>query len=272
MARRRIRMSFTLFKADIKSNQFIWLLVTIIYSFYAITIVSMFDPENVDAMEELMRIIPQELLSAGGITIGTTLLTHISGFLYSMLLYLFPLIITVIVNHRLIAGHVDKGSMTYLLSTSVSRSKIAVTQAIFSIFSITLLFVVITTVQIVASVLLFPDELDIGQFVLLNVYALLLYYAISGICFFASSLSNETRFSLGLGAGIPIAFVVLDMLGSTGENNEWLSNLSIFALFDPNRLFAGDTFAYIGMIVLGAVAILFYTGSIILFKKRDLPL
>lgn len=265
-------MSFTLFKADVKANRFIWLLITIVYSLYAIIIVSMFDPENVDAMAEIMAIIPQELLNAGGFTFGTTLLTHISGFLYSMLLYLFPLIITVIVNHRLIASHVDKGSMTYLLSTSVSRSKIIITQAIFSIISITLVFVTITVAQILTSVLLFPGELDIGKFILLNIYATLLYFAISGICFFASSLFNESRFSLGFGAGVPIAFVVLEMLGSIGENTDWLSNLSIFALFDPDPLFAGDVFAYIGMTVLGIIAVLFYTASIVLFKKRDLPL
>lgn len=265
-------MSFTLFKADIKANRFIWLLITIIYSFYAVILVSMFDPENVDAMAEMMEIIPEGLLSAGGFTFGTTLLTHISGFLYSMLLYLFPLIITVIVNHRLIASHIDKGSMAYLLSTSVSRTQVAITQAIFSILSITLVFTVITIVQIIVSVSMFPGELEIGQFILLNIYAMLLYYAISGICFFASSLSNEARYSLGLGAGVPIAFVVLEMLGSIGEKTSWLGNLSIFTLFDPDRLFAGDTFAYIGMAVLGTIAVVLYAGGIALFKKRDLPL
>ncbi|SDI97740.1 ABC transporter permease subunit [Natribacillus halophilus] len=265
-------MSFTLFKADVKANRFIWLLITIIYSFYAVIIVSMFDPENADTMAEMMEMMPQELLDAGGITFGSTLLTHISGFLYSMLLYLFPLIITVIVNHQLIASHVDKGSMAYLLSTSNSRTKIAVTQAMFSILSITLVFTVITIVQIIVSVSMFPGELEVGQFILLNVYAMLLYYAISGICFFASCTSNEARYSLGLGAGLPIAFIVLEMLGNTGENVSWLGNLSIFALFDPDRLFAGDTFAYIGMTVLGSIAVVLYAGGIALFKKRDLPL
>ncbi|GAE31639.1 ABC transporter permease subunit [Alkalihalobacillus hemicellulosilyticus] len=265
-------MSFTLFKADLKANRFIWLLITIIYSFYAIMIASMFDPENTEAMAEMMEMMPKEFLDAIGFKVGTTLLTHISGSLYSMLLYLFPLIITIIVNHRLLASHIDKGSMAYLLSTSNSRGKIAVTQAIFSLLSITLLFAVITGVQMSVASSMFPGELEVGKFMLLNVYALILYYAISGICFFASAISNETRFSFGLGAGLPIAFIMLDMLGNSAENMSWIGNLSLYALFNPDRLFAGDAFAYIAMVVLGVLASILYASAIILFKKRDLPL
>lgn len=265
-------MSWTLLKANIKANRFIWLLITVIYSFYAVMIASMFDPENTDAMAEMMEMMPKEFLDAIGFQFGTTLLTHISGSLYSTLLYLFPLIITIIVNHRLLASHVDKGSMTYLLSTSNSRVRIAVTQAVFSLVSITLVFAVLTVVQIAVASSMFPGELEVGTFMGLNVYALLLYYAISGICFFASAISNETRFSLGLGAGLPIAFILFDMLGNSAENMRWMGSLSLFALFDPDRLFAGDAFAYTGMVVLGGIALLLYTGGIVFFNKRDLPL
>ncbi|WP_196493874.1 ABC transporter permease subunit [Ornithinibacillus caprae] len=265
-------MSWTLFKANLKANRFIWILITVIYSFYAVMLVTMFDPENTETMAEMMEMMPKELLDTLGFTIGTTLLTHISGFLYSMLLYLFPLIITIIVNHRLIASHVDKGSMAYLLSTSNSRGKIVMTQALFSLLSIASVFMVITVVQILVASSMFPGELEIGKFIMLNMYALILYFAISGVCFFASSISNESKYSLGLGAGIPIAFVVLDMLGNTAENVSWIGNLSIFGLFEPDRLFAGDAFAYIGMGVLGVIAIVLYIGAITFFKKRDLPL
>ncbi|TCK86734.1 ABC-2 type transport system permease protein [Natranaerovirga hydrolytica] len=264
-------MSYTLFKVNIKNNRFIWLLMAIIYTFYYAVMLTMFDPESAEGLMAMMDALPKELVDGLGFNFGTTLLTFISGTLYSMLLYMFPMILTIVVNHRLIASQVDKGSMAYLISTSNSRKKIAITQALFSILSITALFVYITLVALFLTSTMFPGELEIGKFLMLNVYALLLYYAINSICFFASCLANESRFSLGLGAGIPIGFLVLQMLGDSGEKLSWIGNLSLYALFNPERLFAGDVFAYIGMILFAVIATVLYIGGILLFDKKDLP-
>ncbi|GGF81022.1 ABC transporter permease [Paenibacillus albidus] len=265
-------MSWALFKANLRVNRMIWLLIIAIYSFYSITLVSMFDPESVDALKKMMDMLPPELVNAIGMNFGSTLLTFISGTLYSLLLYLFPMIISIIINHRLIAVHVDKGSMSYLLSTSNSRLRVATTQAVFSLVSITAIFCWITALTLIASSVMFPGLMDIKPFILLNGYALLMYYTINGICFFASCLANESKYSLGLGAGIPLAFVLLQMLGDSGDKLNWIGNFSLFALFDPARLFAGDSFAYLGMAVFAGLAAALYAGGIFIFNKKDLPI
>ncbi|TCT16144.1 ABC-2 type transport system permease protein [Natranaerovirga pectinivora] len=265
-------MSYTLFKANIKNNRFIWILMAAIYTFYYSIMLTMFDPESAEGLMAMMDAMPKELIDALGFNFGTTLLTFISGTLYSMLLFMFPMILTIVVNHRLIASQVDKGSMAYLISTSNSRKKIATTQALFSIISITTLFVYITIIALILSSTMFPGQLEIGKFLLLNLYALLLYYAINSICFFASCFANETRHSLGLGAGIPIGFVILQMLGDSGEQLNWIGNLSLYALFNPERLFAGDAFAYVGMFVFAIIATVLYVSGIIIFDKKDLPI
>jgi ABC-2 type transport system permease protein len=118
---------------------------------------------------------------------------------------------------------------------------------------------------------MFPGHLEVGKYLALNFYALLQYYAISGICFFASCISNESKHSIGLGAGIPIAFVVLQMLGNSGEKISWISNLSLYRLFNPDKLFTGDAFAYISMLIFASLSLLLYSGGIAIFNKRDLP-
>ncbi|WP_249899989.1 hypothetical protein [Paenibacillus sp. PK3_47] len=232
----------------------------------------MFNPESVDALKDMLDMLPAELMNAMGMNFGSTLLTFLSGTLYSILLYLFPMILSVVINHRLIAVHVDKGSMSYLLSTSNSRIRIAVTQAVFSLMSITAIFCWITVLTLITSSAMFPGLLDIKPFILLNLYALLMYYTVNGICFLASCLANEARYSLGLGAGLPITFVLLQMLGDSGEGLEWIGYFSLFALFDPERLFAGDSFAYMGMSVFAGLAAALYTLGIIYFNKKDLPI
>lgn len=265
-------MSWALFKANIRVNRFLWLLIVAVYSFYSVVLLSMFNPDSADELKDMLHMLPSGLMNAMGMNFGSTLLTFLSGTLYSILLYLFPMILSIVVNHRLIAVHVDKGSMAYLLSTSNSRIRIAVTQAVFSLTSVTAIFSWITVLTLITSSVMFPGLMDTKQFILLNLYALLMYYTINGICFLASCLANEARYSLGLGAGLPITFVLLQMLGDSGERLEWLGNFSLFALFDPERLFAGDSFAYIGMAVFAGLAAVLYTVGILWFNKKDLPI
>lgn len=265
-------MSWALFKANIRVNRFLWLLIIAVYSFYSTILVSMFNPDSVDKLKVMLDMVPAEIMNAMGMNFGSTLLTFLSGTLYSFLLYLFPMILSIIINHRLIAVHVDKGSMSYLLSTSNSRIRIAVTQAVFSLTSITAIFCWITILTLISSSTMFPGLMETKQFILLNLYALLMYYTVNGICFFASCMANEGKYSLGLGAGLPITFVLLKMLGDSGEKLNWIGKLSLFALFDPERLFAGDSFAYIGMGVFAGLATVLYALGIIYFNKKDLPI
>lgn len=266
-------MSWTLFKANIKSNRNIWIIMTCIFCFYLAMIISMFDPKGADALNEMLKTMPKALVNALGFgKMGTTLLTFITGYIYGFLVLLFPMVVSIVINHRIIGSHIDKGSMAYLLSTPNSRVKIATTQAIFSIASITVLFIITTIFSIAVSENMFPGQLEISKFILVNIYVLLMYYSIGGVGFLASCISTESKYSLGLGVGIPVGFLVLQMLGAAGEKLSWIGNLSLYALFNPNKLISGDTFAYIGMILFALIAIGLYGSGIAIFNKRDLSL
>lgn len=264
-------MSWTLFKTNLKNNRFIWALMTGIYLMYVLIMVSMFDPQDVDALNEMMSMMPKEMIDAMGFTFGTTLLTFMSGSLYGVLLYAIPLIAVVVINNRLVASMVDKGSMAYLLATPNSRIKLALTQAVFSLCVPVAMFTVVTSITVVSAQRMFPGALEIGKFVLLNANAVLLYFAVGGICFFASCLFNDSSKSLGVGAGLPLAFVLLQMLGNAGGDIEWMGNLSLYHLFNPDKLFAGDSFAFIGMAVYATLAAVLYIGGIVVFDKKDMP-
>ncbi|KAF0195728.1 MAG: hypothetical protein FD169_1216 [Bacillota bacterium] len=264
-------MSWTLFRANIRDNRTIWIIMTAVFCFYISIMVGMFDPAGAEKFLVMMEMMPEALLKAFGMAqIGSTLVSFIAGSLYCGIVFLFPLVVSIVVNHRLMASHVDKGSMAYLLATPNTRTKIASTQALFSLASITALFTVATTLGIVVSGAMFPGHLETGKFIMLNIYALLTYFAIGGIGFFASCIANESKHSLGIGIGLPGAFLVLQMVGAAGDKFSWLGNLSLYALFDPFKLLEGDSFAYIGMALLALIAAALYIGGIAIFNKRDL--
>jgi len=267
-------MNYTLFKSNIKQNRTIWIIIVLVLTMYISIMMSMYDPENAEAIEEMMKMFPEEMLSMMGfIIIGPGLANFIASYIYGFLIFMFPLIYTSIVNNRLIAKHVDSGAMAYILSTPNSRKKIATTQALFSILSISLLIIVVTIISIIMSFLIHPGELNVGKFILLNIYTIVFYIAISGISFFASAIFNETSRSLAIGTGIPIGFFVIQLLGNASSGTSWAKNFTLFSLYSPDKLMSGQVlFVMISSIILLIIGIGLYIGAIYQFNKRDLPL
>ena len=266
-------MSPALLKYDIRSNRLLWLVILAIFAMYLVIIIGMFDPNEATAINDMLALLPESLLKLMGFTAaGSTLITFISQFIYGFLVFLFPMVYSIVLNNRLIASHVDRGSMAYLLSTPNSRGRIVVTQAVFSLGSIAALLAGVTVIGVAVSFVMLPGELDVGKFLLLNGYLILMYWVIGGIGFLAGCAFNETRYSLAFGAGIPLVFLVMRMLANTGEKVAWAGKFTIFSLFDPNKLFAGDAFAAYACVALVLLAVALYGSAIVLFNRRDLPL
>jgi len=261
-----------LFKATLKQNYIVFIIILAVLMLYLPIIIEMFDPSTQETLDEMFKVLPQGLVAALGFSkAGTTSLGFVASYFYGFLIFLLPMIYVIIVANRSIASHVDKGSMAYLLSTPNTRGKIARTQAGFLLISITLLIGIVTIVGILVSEMFFPNELDTIGFLLLNLNTLLLYFALTGIGFFASCLFDDTKNSLALGAGLPVAFLVVQMLSNTGESVEFLKYFTLFTLLDPDKIISGEGYV-INFVILTVLAIILYASGLFVFKKRDLPL
>jgi ABC-2 type transport system permease protein len=125
-------LSLPLLRTTIKANYIIWLIFAAILAMYFSFIVSMYDPITIDTMNALVEALPPQLVDALNFkTADASLLGFIAGYFYGFLILLFPLIYSVIMADRMIARHVDSGAMGFLLSTPNTRTKIALTQAVF---------------------------------------------------------------------------------------------------------------------------------------------
>lgn len=265
-------ISKPLFKATLKQNYIVFLIIFGVMMIYMPTIVSMYNPSVQESMNDLLAMMPKELVAAMGFAAPVNdLLSFISTYFYGFIILLLPMIYTIIVANRSIASHVDRGSMAYLLSTPNTRIKIAGTQAFYLFISITLLLGLNMMVGLSMSQVLYPNELNIKGYLLLNLGALLLYYALTGISFFASCFFNDTKNSLAIGAGVPVAFLLLQMISDIGDATDFLKYFSIYTLFNPEAINSGE--GYLGsFLVLIAIALITYTAGILAFHKRDLPL
>jgi len=233
-------------------------------------IVYMFTPDSGTGWDAIIKLMPDVMKAAGFTAGGSTLIGSVATGLYGMIVLMVPMVFSIILANKLIASYVDHGSMAYLLATPNKRVKIALTQALCLWVSIGILITYTTVAIIISSAIMHPGQLDIGKLVLLNVVVYFLHIAISGICFLASCISNDTKRSFSIGAGIPIVFFLIQMLANLGGKLTNLRYLTIFTLFNANDIIAGKNIV-LNVSVLVAVAILLYGIAIFIFSKRDIP-
>lgn len=265
-------MSIALFKATLKKN---WVLLLIFFGvlvMYATVMISMFNPDDTAELLSIATVLPVEFMNALGLSdIFTSLTSYLASWFYGFLMIAMPLVYSIILGNRLVAKSVDSGSMACLLSTPNSRVKITATKGIYAIVSIILLQLLLFGAIVVGTKMMLPGELEVGAFFKLNVTSMLVNMAVMSIVFFFSCLFNDSRYSMGLGAGVPIIFLLLNMLGGISSDTEILKKISIFGWYDPVELVNGVSALGVNLIYTGITVVLLVSG-VLIFKHKRLPI
>ncbi|MFZ3152010.1 MAG: ABC transporter permease subunit [Anaerolineaceae bacterium] len=115
------------------------------------------------------------------------------------------------------------------------------------------------------------EPFPLKSYLYLNLGLFLLMFAISGISYFASCRFNLSKNSMVVGAGVPLAFFIFNMVGEMSEDLEVFKYLSLNSLYDTSAIMNGDSFA-LQFIILAVVGIVLYGAGIYIFKHKDLPL
>lgn len=264
-------MNFSLYKTGLKGSWKIFAIFAAVLTMYFTIIVMMFDPELGAALDEFSKAMPELMAMVGMNAAGTSLVGFMGSYLYGFIMLVFPMVYSILTANRLVAKQVERGSMAYLLAAPVSRFKIAFTQMMVLLTGIVALVAYAAVVGVVSAQAMFPGELDIPRFMMLNLGALALQLFIGGICFITSCIFNDTKYSIGLGAGIPALSFVIQMAANAGEKFENLKYATFFTLFSPNGIIEGEIFAFVGVAVLAAGALILYVISIAIFTKKDMP-
>ena len=264
--------STPLIKREIKANYKLFIIFAAVLAMYISIILSMFDPAMGEMLQGFAETMPELMAAFGMANPGSTLIEFMATYLYGFLLLVFPMVFSIILANKLVARYVDRGSMAYLLATPNTRKKIVSTQAFFLMINLALLILFVTLMGIITSEIMFPGELDITKFILINIGLFCLHICISGICFFASCIANDTKLAYSISAGVPAAFYLLQMLANMGGKLEDLKYATIFTLFDTNKTISGDSNAIWMCTILIVLGLLLYGIGIWKFTKRDLTL
>jgi len=265
-------MSFTLFKITLKKNWILLLIFFGVLTMYTSTMISMYDPDQMEALTAMFKLLPEDLMKALGFSsLETDITAYLASWLYGLLMIAFPMIYSIILGNKLVCKMVDNGSFAYLLSTPNSRTKIIVTQGVYALVSIVVLFSALFLLGVLVCNASFPGSLNITAFFILNITTMLVNMVVMMISFFFSCLFNETKLSLGFGAGIPIMFILMNILGNASEKINILKKISIYGFYDPVKLVKGSEVWGVNLVYIVIIIVLF-TSSVLIFKKKRLPL
>ena len=259
-----------LFGKEVKANYKILLFVLALITMYTSIITAMFDPKLGDSIQGMAEAMP-ELFSAFGMSsFSNVLVEFLAEILYGLILVILPLIGILLFAHRLMTRYNDRGSMAYLLATPNSRGKIVRTQAFLMILSVLIMTLYATLLGIILCALMFPGELEIGKFIVLNLGLFCLLFFFSGISFGAAAIFQESKYSNGLGIGLIVGFVLIKMVAQMGDTAEFFKYVTPNSLFDAKGLVSCELSAFIKIGVLFVGGVILYLCSIRIFCKKDL--
>ncbi|MBM6617569.1 ABC transporter permease subunit [Bacillus suaedaesalsae] len=226
------------------------------------------------AMDELLKSMPPEMMSAFGLSQGFgSIEAFIAGEYYGLLYIIICLVYVVLVSTALVARLNDHGSMAYLLATGVTRSQVIITQMVVLVSGLFLIALLTYLSGISGTRFIIEDvSINSSHFLKLNVVGFLLFFAVSSYSFLITCIVSDEKKALGISAGITLLFFIFNLVGKMSEDIDWLRNLSIFSLFEPQEIATGNQEILGISLMLFLIGAIFYSFSIIIFRNRDLPL
>ena len=145
--------------------------------------------------------------------------------IYKIAGVLLPMIYVMITANSLIAAQVSSGSMAYVLSTPTSRKTVLRTNYLYLVGSLFVMYLIITLSALGAEQIAVAIRVAKGgsslsfplKTILLCVGSFFAIFALSGICFGASTWFNKAQQSVAVGGGVSIVCFLCCILGLFGS-------------------------------------------------------
>lgn len=223
-----------------------------------------------DSIQNLIEVIPRELLAMFGITDPSALATpegFLSARLYSSIGTIIMLVFAIGMGAGTLAGEEQKGTMDLLLGTPTRRRRVA-RDKLGALIAFVLFLTAGLWIVVVVSSLAFDMGLDPGYAIAANIGLALLTLFFGVMAFAIGAGTGRTGSATGIAAGLAVAAFILNGFGAAIdwlEPARWLSPF-FWYLQDSPPLSRGLSASY-WLLVAGIVT--FSMLSIPAFRRRD---
>ncbi|MGN1311274.1 MAG: ABC transporter permease subunit [Clostridia bacterium] len=262
-----------MFKREMKINLksfIIWTSILIIL-FLVVFLVypSIIKSENMQMLDEMMEIFPEEMLKAFNMDISS--IDTAFGWLKTEG-FVFVLLITgiysgILGSNILLKEESDK-TIEYLNSVPVTRKKIVINKILCGIIYIVLMVLTVGIFNFVGLDL--SGDFDKKSYLLLSITPLFSSIVIFALCLFLSTFTHKTKKTIGISLGIVFASYFLKIISEMGESTEFLKYISVFTLADIRNVIVNVAINPLMVLLSIGITIAFMILTTIHYDKKEL--
>lgn len=228
--------------------------------------------DQAEKMSQLFEAYPEEFMKIFGLDKNSLVFDTIEKFLaVELFSIVFPILLFALLigwGGSAIAGEIDKGTMGFLLSKPLSRTKIFLAKYFAGVINLVILIaVVILGIIPLAKV---HNVAYLGEnYATVSILSFLLGLAVLSVSMFLSTLFNDKGKVYFVTAGIIVLMYVLDIISKLKENLADLKFGSFFYYFDYNNALLNNKLEIESVLVFMAVTIVFTSLGVWWFNRRD---
>lgn len=265
-------MSITIFKNTLRRSWKLLVIFLFVLCFYQSMIISLIDPTDMQKVQELFGTM-KDYMGAFSISIAdmSTPLSYTASVFFSMIIMSFTMVFYILQSIALIAKPVDDTSISYTLSAPVKRSTLAITQGVYLIFAMLILFIGILVSG--AVMLGTMGDYDFGAYLNLVGVTYLLCTAIAMLGYFLSVTFCDSKLGVSLATGVPILLMFMSLIGGAGgDKTKWLRNITPFGWLDSVGIVNGNVETWWMYIALGCAIVVLLSATTFIFNRKRLPI
>lgn len=230
---------------------------------------SIIDSENIQMMNEMMKIFPEEMLKAFNMDISS--IDSAFGWLKTEG-FVFVLLITGIysglLGSNILLKEENDKTIEYLNSVPVTRKSIVFNKILCGILYIVFMIVILGVFNFVGLTL--SGDFDEKTYILLSITPVFSSVVIFAICLFLSTFTHKTKKTLGISLGIVFASYFLKIISEMGESTEFLKYISIFTLADIRNVIINVSINPLMVVLSIGISVIFMAGTIFRYEKKEL--
>ncbi|MHB8840730.1 MAG: ABC transporter permease [Candidatus Aquicultor sp.] len=269
-------MNGNLFRKSLKEIRISWpsyMVGLLLYVYLLISIYPTVQQRSAE-IQELLKSYPKgfiEIFGGGSAVSFTTVEGFLSLEFFGLMWFVIIGAFVIGYGSAALGKELESGTIEILLSQPITRTSALVTKSL-NLFGSTILMVVLTVFATYIFGLMVDLKPKIDGIVALTVIGTLFFLAIGAIALFFSVLLGERGRAALATSGVLVSMYFLNVISNLA-NWDWMKKLddvSLFHYYDSAKLLSTGNIPAKSLLVYSATAIVFYLGSILVFRRRDI--
>lgn len=256
-------------KVNLKSFIIWTLILGLIFLVVFLIYPSIINSENIESMDEMMSMFPEEMLKAFNMDLSS--IDSAFGWLktegFVFILLVIGSYAGIIGSNILLKEESDK-TIEYLNSLPVTRKDIVINKVLCGIIYILLMVIVIGLINFIGLSLV--ERFDKKQFILLSIMPIFPSIVIFFLTMFIGTFTHKTKKMIGLSLGIVFISYILQMISTISDKTDFLKYFSVFTLADIRNVIQDISINPIMIAISFSLSIILLIATIVHYEKKEL--